>query len=213
MWVYFSGKDIIFHLGPINVLKQSAEKACLKNRLVYLAAKAQRKFLSGNTVLQQTNSDLDVLSNLTDYVNRQLFLYTPEDPKEKPITTTQLLNDCQSVDDVLDLIENMHRSNLLWKDELLLYHNALISFTNAIADTTKQEMTVKYILNHEKFHILLQKTATASIYMFSNHLAEFLYCAGCLAIPKDSFIINYTIEVIKKRINDFFPKVSPNDQD
>ena len=190
------------------LLKRSSIKLFSKKFCAGLIFSHQKSLSTTSVVLQQQAApDLSILSHLTDYVNRQLFLYTPESPKEKPLTTVVLLNDCQSVDDVLNLIENMHRSNMLWKDELLLYHNSIVSFTNAITDMAEKEQTIKHILNNKNFHTLLRSTATASIQMLTDHLAQFLYCAENLMIPNDSFIIENTIEVMKKRINDFFPKV------
>jgi len=159
----------------INLFRGFSNKLFNRNSFAGLISNYHRSLSTTHVSLQQAVPDLNILSDLTDYVNRQLFLYTPEEPKEKALTTAGLLNNCQSVDEVLHLVKNMHRSNMLWKDELMLYHNAIVSLTNEIIDKEERQQTIMQILNNRNFHILLRSTAISSIYMLTNHLAQFLY--------------------------------------
>ena len=165
-----------------------------------------RHFSCSKLLCKDSNLNLDNISDLTDYVNKQMFYHKPEDPTTK-ITTMNLLNDCQSAEDVLTLIQNMHRTNNLWNDELLEYFTTLVNITNSISDPIAREEVTRNVLNNEHFHVLLRRTMLYSHYMLSSDLVTFFDCAADLMIPLNSFVINHTIEVMKKRINDFFPAV------
>ena len=166
------------------------------------------RFFTQSTCYPQIKNEVDGISNLTDYVNRQMFLLKPTAPKEKAETINMLLHDCQSADDVLELIGNMHRLNKLWVNELPHYYQRLVDVASSIVNVNDAECIMQSILNHENFHLLLKKTCLSLTLMKSHDLVLCFVFYAKLQTPVDSFVISHIVEVIQRRINDFFPKVS-----
>ncbi|XP_076815653.1 uncharacterized protein LOC143461706 [Clavelina lepadiformis] len=155
---------------------------------------------------QLTPPPLQNVSELIDYANKQIFLSRPNEP-EDTTTTPELLSGCASLDDILNLIGDMHHSNKLWNEEFIMYMHALSQHIDSYDhDLDCKEDLLQLILNNENFQVFLQKMMVASIYLKSTELAWLLWTIGKLEIPEQSFVVKHILISIQKRINDFFPK-------
>lgn len=165
----------------------------------------KRHFALKTIAFQKQPEDLNLLSGLTNYVNKELYSFEPPS-KDKTSTLKDLLAECESPADVLALIGNMHSMGKLWNDELVYYLFRLVKLTK-FNDIDYKKSCLADILNHENFHVLLYKVISTSPCMTTTNLVNCFNSNANLMVPISSFAISRSVEVMQQRINDFFPKV------
>lgn len=158
-----------------------------------------------------TNAHFEkTLDELEEYAERQLFFAKPPVQEEKPVTSTNLLQDCKNVEDVLKLFSSMQNSNQLANEDVVLYLEAIskllrVQHQLTAVDSAKEKLPA--VLNDIVFHELIRKTLFACIYFPTGELLAILICFAKLKLPVDSNAVKIIIRHIQRRINDLFPKV------
>ncbi|XP_077967830.1 uncharacterized protein LOC144422010 [Styela clava] len=214
----------------------------VRSKFNYFGSKSflQYRYLSDKKMLckRQYSSrprELNFLSDIEEYIERDFVLNDLKkklDEENLPalVTTSSLLEKCQNIDDVLLEVQNAVRGGKLWKDELVLYINALVkvkqsnsnqprSVDDSINLTRENRLQLmgdlkvdnasiieqRKLLNDPYFQYLVKEVLLHSSRFTTFDLSFVFLNFVMLRIPSDSAVMSILVTILQRRINEFFP--------
>lgn len=152
----------------------------------------------------QRFSRLQNISEMETYAHAELMTTNVPEDDDDLFTTKTYLENCDSLSDVLLMVDNMNNNNQLWEEELILYFNRIVKLYSKELSLGKPQ---SQLLDSKIFQVLLTKTLLTVPYLPTTHLASIFVHLQTLQIPFQSNVSRVFTMGLLARISDFFPQV------